>query len=67
MLEPYQRKQTQAILEKVKRLMIARLGDVGTEVFDTVFRFFSKTEFPAVILKLIQMEKHGIVLISTYV
>jgi hypothetical protein len=65
MLEPYQRKQTQAILEKVKRLMIARLGDVGTEVFDKVFRFFTKTEFPAVILKLIQMEKHGIVLIST--
>ncbi len=54
MLEPHQHKQTQAILEKVKRLMIARLGDVGTEVFDKSFRFFSKTKFPAIILKLIQ-------------
>ncbi|MEO3704271.1 hypothetical protein [Trichormus azollae] len=53
-VEPYQRKQTQVILEKVKRLMIARLGDVGTEVFDQSFRFFTNTKFLAIILKLIQ-------------
>ncbi|AFZ26206.1 hypothetical protein Cylst_4099 [Cylindrospermum stagnale PCC 7417] len=54
MLEPYQRKQTQAILEKVKRLMIARLGDLGTEVFNEAFTFFTKFKFPGIILKLIQ-------------
>lgn len=54
MLEPYQRKQTQAIIEKVKGLIIARLGDLGTEVFDEVFTFFSKVKFPGIILKLIQ-------------
>ncbi|AFZ26210.1 hypothetical protein Cylst_4104 [Cylindrospermum stagnale PCC 7417] len=54
MLEPYQRKQTQAIVEKVKRLMIARLGDLGTEVFNEAFTFFTKVKFPGIILKLIQ-------------
>ncbi|AFZ24527.1 protein of unknown function (DUF1790) [Cylindrospermum stagnale PCC 7417] len=54
MLEPYQRKQTQAILEKVKGLIIARLGNLGTEVFDEAFTFFTKTKFPGIILKLTQ-------------
>ncbi|AFZ26691.1 protein of unknown function (DUF1790) [Cylindrospermum stagnale PCC 7417] len=53
-LEPYQRKQTQAIIEKVKRLMIARLDDLGTEVFDEAFTLFKRVKFPAIILKLIQ-------------
>ncbi|WP_414551375.1 YbjN domain-containing protein [Anabaena sp. CCY 0017] len=54
MLEPYQRKQTQEIIEKVKRLIITRLGNLGTEVFDEAFSFFTKVKFPGIILKLIQ-------------
>jgi len=54
MLEPYQRKQTQEIIEKVKRLIITRLGDLGTEVFDEALAFFTKVKFPVIILKLIQ-------------
>ena len=54
MLEPYQRKQTQEIKEKVKKLIITRLGNLGTEVFDEASTFFTKVKFPGIILKLIQ-------------
>jgi hypothetical protein len=53
-MQPYQRKQIQAMTEKIKRLMIARLGDLGAEVFDQAVNFFITTKLAGKNLKLIQ-------------
>jgi hypothetical protein len=54
MMQPYQRKQTQAMTDKLKRLIIARLNDLGVDVFDQAVNFFLKNKFPGKNLKLIQ-------------
>jgi hypothetical protein len=54
MMQPYQRKQTQAIIDKLQKSIIARLGDVGSDVFVQAFAFFSQNIFSVKNLKLIQ-------------
>jgi hypothetical protein len=54
MMQPYQRKQTQAMIDKLQKSIIARLGDFGLDIFDQAVNFFIKNKFPGKNLKLIQ-------------
>ncbi len=50
----YQRKQAEAIIEKVKTGIMARLGDLGSEIFTKAYNFFSEVKIVIKNLKLIQ-------------
>ncbi|AFZ22685.1 hypothetical protein Cylst_0323 [Cylindrospermum stagnale PCC 7417] len=54
MVAPYQRKQAQAITEKLKNAVIGRLGELETEAFTRASTFFTKVKLEAKNFKLIQ-------------
>jgi hypothetical protein len=54
MMQPYQRKQTQAMMDKLQKSIITRLGDLGVDIFNQAVNFFLKNKFPGRNLKLIQ-------------
>jgi hypothetical protein len=53
-MQPYQRKQTQVITDKLQKSIVARLGNLGADVFNQAVNFFIKNKFPGKNLKLIQ-------------
>jgi hypothetical protein len=54
MVAPYQRKQVQVITEKLKSVIITRLGELGEEVFTRASTFFLELKLEAKNFKLIQ-------------
>ncbi len=54
MVAPYQRKKVEEKSQKLQKLIIARLGDLGTEIFSRASAFFLEYKLAAKNLKLIQ-------------
>ncbi|HLO85979.1 MAG TPA: YbjN domain-containing protein [Nostocaceae cyanobacterium] len=54
LMPPYQRKQSEAIIEKLKKAMLSKLGDIGEEIYSQAYTFFTQVPLSVKHLKLIQ-------------
>jgi hypothetical protein len=53
-MAPYQRKQSEAITEKLRKEILSKLGDIGEEIYSQAYNFFTQVPLSAKHIKLIQ-------------